>query len=154
MEKRLGKKKMKEYKATFKIKYQSGTIRAIAYDAEGKKVGESELSSASGKVSVKIRPEKEKVTVGEILYVPVNLEGENGVVESNMDRKLTVSVEGGELLAFGSANPCTEESYQAGSFTTYYGKTMAVVRAGNGTQVKIVVKDENEIAAENIAIEK
>lgn len=152
--KTVGKKKLKENRAIFKIKYQSGTIRAIAYDAEEKRVGESELSSASGKILVKIRPEKEKAAVGEILYVPVNLEGENGVVESNMDRKLTVSVEGGELLGFGSANPCTEESYQTGSFTTYYGKAMAVVRAGDGTQVKIAVKDGNDIVTENIVIEE
>ena len=65
-----------------------------------------------------------------------------------------MSVEGGELLGFGSANPCTEESYQTGSFTTYYGKAMAVVRAGDGTQVKIAVKDGNDIVTENIVIEE
>ena len=54
--------------------------------------------------------------------------GENGVVESNADQKLTVTVEGGELLGFGSANPCHEEQYHTGVFTTYYGRALAVVR--------------------------
>ena len=66
---------------------------------------------------------------GQIVYIPVEITGENGVVESNADRKLTVTVEGGELMAFGSANPCHEEQYHTGSFTTYYGRALAVVRA-------------------------
>ncbi|GHV06550.1 hypothetical protein FACS189485_15260 [Spirochaetia bacterium] len=32
-------------------------------------------------------------------------------------------------MAFGSANPRTEECYLSGSFTTYYGRSQAVVRA-------------------------
>ena len=40
------------------------------------------------------------------------------------------SVEGGELLGFGSANPRTEESYLSGTFKTYYGFAQAIIRAG------------------------
>ena len=69
--------------------------------------------------------------------MPVNIEGSNGIVESASDRLLTVAVEGGELLAFGSANPCTTEQYHTGSFTTYYGHALAVVRAGKSGSVKI-----------------
>ena len=74
---------------------------------------------------------------------PVSIEGQNGVIESNADRQLRVFVEGGELLAFGSANPCTKEQYHSGNFTTYYGRALAVVRAGNKNQVKIIVDDGN-----------
>ena len=78
---------------------------------------------------------------GEIVYVPVNIEGSNGIVESNADRKLTVTVEDGELLAFGSANPCTEEQYHTGSFTSYYGRTLAVLRAGETGVMKVKAED-------------
>ena len=67
---------------------------------------------------------------GEIVYIPVSIEGRNGVVESNRDREITVEVKGGDLLAFGSADPCTAEEYHTGTFTTYYGRALAVVRAG------------------------
>ena len=60
-----------------------------------------------------------------------------------MIRRLTVTVEGGELLAFGSANPCTEEQYDAGSFTTYYGRALAVVQAGKSGTVSVSVTDGN-----------
>lgn len=45
------------------------------------------------------------------------------------DTRLETAVEGGELLAFGSANPRTPENYDEGSFTTCYGRAQAVVRA-------------------------
>lgn len=150
--KSLGKKKLKEQKAVFKTKYVPGTLIAVAYDAQGEQAGKSRLLSAEGRISVKVRPEKECAVPGEILYIPVNIEGQNKVVECNADRKLNVSVEGGELLAFGSANPCTKEQYQSGSFTTYYGRALAVVRAGDRGQVKITVDDGKDTVTGNIAI--
>ena len=113
----------------------------MAYDGSGREIARSELRSADGPLSIAVRPEKEVVRPGEVVYVPVNLEGSNGIVESNADRRLTVTVEGGELLAFGSANPCTEEQYHTGSFTTYYGRALAVVRAGEGGTVKVSATD-------------
>lgn len=100
-----------------------------------------------------MRPEKEIVKPGEVVYVPVNLEGSNGIVESNADRRLTVTVEGGELLAFGSANPCTEEQYHTGSFTTYYGRALAVVRAGASGKIKVSATDGNLTGVAEIIVE-
>ena len=147
-----GRKKVKECKALFKVKYASGTVTAIAYDASGRETGRSTLSSASGPFGIAVRPEKDTVMPGEILYVPVNIEGANGIVESNADRKLTVMVEGGELLAFGSANPCHEEQYHTGSFTSYYGRALAIVRAGEEGMVRVSVTDGRDSSSAQIRI--
>lgn len=138
----------------FKIKYEPGTLTAVAYDAGGRELSRSELCSASGSAAVRVKPEKDTVKPGEIVYVPVIIEGENGVVESNADRKLTVIVEGGELLGFGSANPCTEEQYHTGSFTTYYGRALAVVRAGSDRSLKVTVKDGTQTAESEIHVQQ
>ena len=148
-----GRQKVKECKAMFKVKYAPGTLTAVAYDASGRETGRSELKSAVGPARIAVRPEKSAVKAGEVVYVPVNMEGQDGIVESNADRKLTVTVEGGELLAFGSANPCTEEQYHTGSFTSYYGRTLAVVRAGESGIVRVTatdgsLKDTAEITVE------
>ncbi|MBQ9642854.1 MAG: DUF4982 domain-containing protein [Lachnospiraceae bacterium] len=143
--KSLGRKKTKEYKALFKVRYQAGTLTAAAYDAAGKETGRSELISAAGPYKPVVRPEKSEAKSGEILYVRVNIEGTDGIVECNADRKLTVAVEGGELLAFGSANPCTEEQYHTGTFTTFYGRALAIVRAGK-EQVTVKVTDGENTA--------
>ncbi len=147
-----GRKKVKECKAIFKVKYEPGTVTAVAYDASGRETGRSELVSAAGPFGIAVRPEKDTVKPGEIVFIPVNIEGANGVVESNADRKLTVTVEGGELLAFGSANPCTEEQYHTGSFTTYYGCALAIVRAGQCGSVRIKVNDGSMTGAAEIVV--
>ena len=65
-------------------------------------------------------------------FVPVSITDATGVVESNGDRNVSITVEGGELLAFGSANPRTEERLDSHQYTTYYGRALAVVRMGTG----------------------
>ena len=136
-----GRKKVKECKAFFKVRYSAGTVTAVAYDASGRETGRSELKSAGALFKIAVRPEKTEVRPGEIVYVPVNIEGSNDIVESNMDRRITVEVQGGELLAYGSANPCTEEQYHTGSFTTYYGRSLAVVRAGEAGKLRLTATD-------------
>ena len=148
----LGKKKTKECKAIYKVKYAPGTLAAASYDAAGKETGRNELTSAAGPYAPVVRPEKSSAAPGEILYVPVNIEGTDGIVESNADRKLTVTVEGGELLAFGSANPCTEEQYHTGSFTTFYGRALAIVRAGDAGQVVVKATDGEHTASAVIPV--
>jgi hypothetical protein len=139
-EKRIGRKNIKNCKAVFTVKYAPGILTAIAYNAKGEEVSRSSLVSAGGKIRISIKPEKDTVRAGEIVYADISLCGENGVVESNGDTKLSAVVEGGELLAFGSANPCTEENYNSGSFTTYYGRAQAVVRSKEAGIMRITVQ--------------
>ena len=148
--KSLGKKKLKECKAMFKTKYAPGTLTAAAYDAAGKELSRSELSSSSGPLRINVEPEDKTVEPGEIVYIPVTLVGENGVVESNADRKMTVTVKGGELLGFGSAQPRTEERYDTGSFTTYHGRALAVARADKAGTLTISVTDGKQIGTAEI----
>lgn len=115
--------------ARFQVTYTPGTLTAIARDASGKVIGKSELTTADSKLMLGIHPEETEIKAGDICYVPVNLEDARGTVESNADVRVTVTVEGGTLLAFGSANPRTAERYQSGTFTTYRGRAMAIVKA-------------------------
>ena len=150
--KSVGRQKVKECKAIFKVKYAPGTVTAVAYDASGRETGRSELVSADAPLKIAVRPEKTEVKPGEVVYVSVNIEGANGIVESNADRKLTVKVDGGELLAFGSANPCHEEQYHTGNFTTYYGRALAIVRAGEAGTVSIKASDGSMTGSAEIAV--
>ena len=140
--KSLGKKKIKEFKAMFKAKYAPGTLKAVAYDQSGKKLSENELVSAIGKTEIALTSEETELKAGRIAYVHVDLVGENGEIERNADRKLSVTVQGGKLLGFGSANPCTEEGYVNGSHTTYYGRALAVVKAEKAGIVTLQVAGE------------
>lgn len=124
--KSVGKKKVKNCQAKFKVTYCPGEIKAVAYDAAGKKLGESLLKSSIGKLRIKAEVER-PLTDSMVRYVDISLVGENNIVESNADQQLSVAVEGGTLLGFGSANPRTEEEFDTGSYETYYGKAQAMI---------------------------
>ena len=47
----------------------------------------------------------------------------------------------GALLGFGSVNPCTEENYLSGRFTTWQGRSQAVIRAGEGGTLTVRVRE-------------
>lgn len=150
--KSLGRKKVRDCRAVFKTKYAPGTLTAVAYGADGRELSRSELESATGTIRLLAEPEEAAVKAGDVVYIPVCLVGDNGVVESNADRKLTATVEGGELLAFGSANPRTEEHYDSGSFTTYYGRALAILRAGQSGTVTLSVSDGKQTATAAVAV--
>lgn len=139
--KSLGKKKTKLCRAVYKTKYIPGSLEVIAYDSTGREQGKSQLVSARGKLQISAEVEQ----YGELTFVNLAVTDEKGIVESNADEKLLVTAESGKLLGFGSANPRTEENYLSGSFTTYYGRALAVVRGEHG---KITVKSAGKTLEE------
>jgi hypothetical protein len=143
----IGRKRVKACRAVFNTRYAPGKLAAVSFDSDGNELSRSELQSTRGKISIRIRPEKGIVSVGDIVYITVELAGENDVVECNADTKIDVSVEGGELLAFGSANPHTPENYTSGSFTTYYGKAQAVVGAEKAGTIRITMRSGDMLNA-------
>ena len=150
--KKLGKKKLKGKKASFKVKYAPGRLEAAAYDINGREVSRNFLESATGRTGIILVPEKKSAPAGGVVYVDVNITGANGVVESNADRRLNLTVTGGRLLGFGSANPRTEERFDSGEYTTYYGRALAAVMVEGNTTV--TVTDGNETRSITIAAEK
>ena len=136
----LGKKAVKDGKATFKMRYFPGSLEAIAYDTDGQECGRSTLASA-GPAKPTLRFEKDCAAPGEVLFVPISMADAHGIVEANDDRTLKVTVENGTLLGFGSANPRTEDDFLAGQAATYYGRALAAVRAADQGTVTVTVTD-------------
>ena len=141
----LGREKLKDFKAVYSLPYESGVIRAAAYDEKGEAAGESELHSADAdNLKIRIRQEESCLNSGEtgqIVYFDISIADSSGNVEMNSDRRLTVQVTGGELLGFGSARPKTGEEFTTGCYTTYLGRAQAVIRM-TGANGEIVVSDE------------
>lgn len=142
-----GKKKTREYKATFKnVAYAPGTVTVVSYDANGAETARTSYSSAEGKTSVRLVPEKKvlKANGSDLCFIQVELMGENGVIRSASDTKLTVKVEGaGVLQAFGSARPVMKEDFFSCSHSTYLGQALAVVRAGTAPgEVRVTVSGQ------------
>ncbi|MBO7419224.1 MAG: DUF4982 domain-containing protein [Bacteroidaceae bacterium] len=148
-DKLIGEQEVKDYVASFDVTYEPGTLKAVT---DG---GEQILTSATGKASISIEPEPlysivngqwstvNDYKAGEVVFVNINLVGENGIVESKADRKLKVTVEGGELLGFGSQQLITEDCFTTGEYSTYYGQSQAAVRSLTPGTVKIHVTGED-----------
>ena len=131
-----GKAKVRDNRAIFKVKYAPGKLEAVSYDAGGREIARAGLMSAK-KAKITLAPEKTAAKTEELVYIPVLVADENGIVESNADKKVSVTVENGELLGFGSANPRTEERFDTGEYTTYYGRALAVVKAGKAGKLTV-----------------
>ncbi len=138
-ERSIGRERIKEYRADFHTKYEPGELRAVMYDKAGNYLSESSLRSAEGRTKIQII--KEENIKGNLIYLDIALVGENGEIECNKDTQLKISVENGELLAFGSARPKTEEDFLTGEYRTYYGRSQAVIKA-HGKQAVVQVNGE------------
>ena len=148
-DKLIGEQKVTDYVARFEdVTYEPGTLKAVTAG------GEQTLTSATGKISISIEAEPRLATIngqrsavndykaGDLVFLDINLVGENGVVESKADRELNVQVEGAELLGFGSQTLITEAAFKDGKYPTHYGQSQAVIRALKPGTVKITVSGE------------
>ena len=141
----IGKKKLRDCRAVFKLKYQPGTLAAAVYDAHDQLVGKDRLVSAGEETFPAAAAEKEAIRAGEVFCVDISIRDARGIIESAADQRLKVEAEGGELLGFGSADPRTEERFDSGEYMTYYGRAMAVVRAGAAESCVIRINGEEKL---------
>ena len=148
----VGQERVREFVARFSVEYQPGTLVALALDRHGHELARAKLSSARGPVHLAFSAEMPWPALGGIVYVPVEIVGANGTVEANRDERIEVAVEGGELLAFGSAQPAPTESFLDGAYTTYRGRAMAVVRRTEPGTAILTARGET-LAARSCEIE-
>lgn len=128
----VGTTRVRNCVARFKVVYEPGILTAKAFDENGTQIGQASLKSATGNLHLRMQAEKPSNELdwsgdGYIAYVSVDIVGDNDEVESNADERISVKVDGGTLLAFGSARPATTESFLEGAYTTYRGQALAVV---------------------------
>lgn len=121
--KSLGKKKTANCKAVYKVGYAPGKLEASAFNGSGTKIASGKLESAAGEATLCLHPECPEAKPGQVVFIPVTLEGENGVVVCGSDRELTASVTGGELLQITPK--------------TVHGRGLAVVRVQETTSIAV-----------------
>ena len=129
-----GKKKPKKDIAKFKkVPYEAGKIEAVTYDSSGKETGRTSLISATGKTLIKLTPETTSLCANgqDLCFLNIDLIGENGITKSSVDQNLKIEISGpATLQGYGSARPNIEKSFCSDTFKTFYGKSLAVIRAG------------------------
>ena len=139
------KKPKNDCKVFFDTTYQNGEIKAVAYDANDNIIAERTLTTAGKETILVAEPELTRVNADtDLCYVRMRYTDENGQTKPLVRGRIQLTVEGGELLAFGSACPYYPESYQSNETDTYYGEALAIIRPQAGAG-KVVVKAESEL---------
>ncbi len=141
----LGKKKTAGFKASYRVPFRSGELKAVSYDKNGKEFGTDRLVSADDTLMIKVVPEKQEVRAGrfDLLYIPIELTDENGTIHMLKDRRIRVRAEGeAKLLAVGSAALLQESltPYTVGEIDTFRGRALAILRTTETPgQIKVTV---------------
>ena len=128
--KKAGKKKFKKNcRFDFKVRYRGGEITAVNLDKKGNELSRNSLKTAGDETLLSVVPEKKEVKLGEVCFIRLRYADAKGTVKPLERGVLTVTVQGGELLAVGNACPFNVLGYNGTQTDTYYGEAMAVVKA-------------------------
>ncbi|MEW1720302.1 glycoside hydrolase family 2 TIM barrel-domain containing protein [Streptomyces sp. NPDC093109] len=118
------------FRTAFDTVHEPGELLAIAY-RDGAETGRTALRSATGPVVLRAEADRPVITAGggDLAYVTLSLTDTTGTLHTAADRPVSVEVTGdGVLVGFGSADPSTEERFDAKERHTYQGRVLAVVR--------------------------
>jgi beta-galactosidase len=123
---------------TFHTAYRDGEVRAVSYNEKNDKIAEAVLKTAEKETILAVEPEQDMIKrETDLCYVRFRFTDKDGILKPMVREKLKISVEGGKLLAFGSACPFYPDSYLTDVSDTYYGEALAVIKPGIGDKVVI-----------------
>jgi beta-galactosidase len=140
-----GRKPVSQNKATFDATYQPGIIEAVGYRA-GKETSRTSLRTAGTPAALRLIPDRDTIDsqYGNLAYITVEIVDQDGCVVPTAEHEVTFEVSGaGELIAVGTANPSSEESYVGQQRKAWHGRLLAVVRS-NGQSGDIAFKAHSD----------
>ena len=118
------------YRAVFDTIYEPGEIKAISSYADGT-TEEFLLKTAGDVLTLAVEADKNEISADDLAYVTIELKDASGILHTTADRKVSISADGaGYIQGFGSADPWSKENFFDSERTTYYGRALAVIRAG------------------------
>ncbi len=113
----------------FNTTYYDGTLKAIAYDKNGEIIAQEDLKTAANDTQLTLEPEQKNIkTETDLSYIRLKYTDSKGTLKPCARGKITLSVENGTLLGFGSACPYYERSYLSDTADTYYGEALAIIK--------------------------
>ena len=145
----VGTKRVHDCHADFHLRYVPGELVGVACSASGLELGRAVLRSASGELGIRLSLERRD---GDVAFVRVDVADANGTVDGGRNDEVSVRVEGGELLAFGSAAQRSVRSYLEGVFPLRYGRGLAVVRMSEDADRCVLTANAPELGTSRIVL--
>lgn len=128
--KTIGEKKTKNARASFKLKYEPGILKAVALDESGNETGETTLRTGGQEPVIALLPEYRelKAKEGNLLHLEIEFRDQDGNLLPYIENPVKVEVEGKSLrfLGLGSGLCKTDETFSATTHRAYRGRAEAV----------------------------
>ena len=121
-----------EWIARWKVPYEPGSLKAIAYKA-GEQIDSWELVTASDPEKIQLKADRMAIRADcqDLSYVQVEIQDGEGNRNALADNLVEFELEGpGRIIAVANSNPMSAESYQQPRRKAYKGKCMAVIKSG------------------------
>jgi beta-galactosidase len=114
----------------WKLPYEEGDLKALAYDETGKIVAVDIRKSFGDAKKIRVKPDKEKLSANgiDLIFVEINMEDEKGRVVENANNRVHVSVTGaGRLIGLDNGDSTDYDQYKGLSRRLFSGKLMAII---------------------------
>lgn len=139
--------KANRYTASFDVAYAPGLLEAVSYQ-NGTELSRTCLKTTGEPAAIRLTAEESTIAADghSLAYVSAEVVDADGNRVPDAVVPLVANVTGAGVLAgFGSANPITEENYTTGSFHTFKGCALAVIRSDyEAGEVTLTVKAASE----------
>lgn len=117
----------------WKVPYEEGELKAIAYDEEGSIIATDVKRSFGDAKRISLHPDKKQLIAdgSDLIFVEISMEDENGTPVDNANNRVRVDVTGaGRLLGLDNGDSTDFDQYKGVSRRLFSGKLMAVITAG------------------------
>ncbi len=134
-----------KYISIFETVYEAGELKAIAYE-NGKEISAAVIKTAGSPCAIRLLPDRTRITseFGDLSYVKVEVLDADENVVHNAENKIFLTTSGaGTLVAAGTGDPVSEDSYINGYCSVYQGRALAIVRS-NGFSGEIILTVSSE----------
>ena len=120
-----------EWIAKWIVPYKPGILKTINY-TDGRQVSSDELHTSKTPSQIKLYVDRSNITADgqDLCYVTVELQDVEGYRNPTSEKRIDFSIQGpGSIVAVGSSNPMSQESYQKPFRKTYQGRCLVIIRS-------------------------
>jgi beta-galactosidase len=114
----------------WKLPYEEGELKAIAYDETGKIIATDIRKSFGDAKKIRLKADKEKLIADgeDLIFLEINMGDEKGNIVENANNRVQVSVTGaGRLLGLDNGDSTDYDQYKGLSRRLFSGKLMAII---------------------------
>jgi beta-galactosidase len=115
------------------VKYAPGSLKVVAYDAQGKVVGEETVRTAGQPHHIRLVPDRVALAADgqDLAYVTARVEDKDGNLCPDATQQLHFAVSGaGNFRAVGNGDAASLEPFHLPQMHAFHGQLVAIVQAG------------------------